>query len=392
MAEDIRNGGRFQNEVTPLNGENLNYVLETARNAHERLDAFETKTYRLVRVVSNDPMPNRIDVILSDGTVFVDGVIEIEGPIINDEYLEEGQILIIGTKNGTIIGRARFEINIDGVAKIHQGRRYLLKPRVVGTVPSNYANGDIITGVFRGLIFIATVMGNPTLGPFFRTVVGNPIVSLLSIESPQNGISTTTNGNGTGLRLTWDIESVRKSVDLSHLEEQIIHLHENKQDTLISGHNIRTINGQSILGSGNIIVEGNGSSTPDCIQETGLWSPILEAHHWEGNQQRVIDNGGHYIRQGNLVTVSFRIPITPRIQNSTIFITGLPFLGHSDENVRLSYIGAGRAGWLQSVMLGFVGGSARNSLGIYSAGFRKNLISQDMDFLQGSITYLTHDE
>lgn len=33
----------------------------------------------------------------------------------------------------------------------------------------------------------------------------------------------------------------------------------NKQDKLVSGTNIKTVNGQSILGSGNIAIEGGGS-------------------------------------------------------------------------------------------------------------------------------------
>ena len=34
----------------------------------------------------------------------------------------------------------------------------------------------------------------------------------------------------------------------------------NKQDKLVSGTNIKTINGTSILGSGNITIEGGGNS------------------------------------------------------------------------------------------------------------------------------------
>ena len=41
-----------------------------------------------------------------------------------------------------------------------------------------------------------------------------------------------------------------------------------KQDTLISGTNIKTINNQSILGSGNINIEG-GSGTPTDVQING---------------------------------------------------------------------------------------------------------------------------
>ena len=33
----------------------------------------------------------------------------------------------------------------------------------------------------------------------------------------------------------------------------------NKQDTLVSGTNIKTINGESVLGSGNITIQGGGT-------------------------------------------------------------------------------------------------------------------------------------
>lgn len=41
----------------------------------------------------------------------------------------------------------------------------------------------------------------------------------------------------------------------------------NKQDTLQSGVNIKTINDQSILGSGNIVIEGGGGSSVDIIDD-----------------------------------------------------------------------------------------------------------------------------
>lgn len=42
-----------------------------------------------------------------------------------------------------------------------------------------------------------------------------------------------------------------------------------KQDTLVSGTNIKTINGQSILGSGNITIEGTGESNPATYDTIG---------------------------------------------------------------------------------------------------------------------------
>lgn len=35
-----------------------------------------------------------------------------------------------------------------------------------------------------------------------------------------------------------------------------------KQDTLVSATNIKTVNGTSLLGSGDLVVSGGGSSTP----------------------------------------------------------------------------------------------------------------------------------
>lgn len=42
----------------------------------------------------------------------------------------------------------------------------------------------------------------------------------------------------------------------------------NKQDVLVSGTNIKTINGQSILGEGNIEIQGGSSSIPVATQDT----------------------------------------------------------------------------------------------------------------------------
>lgn len=43
---------------------------------------------------------------------------------------------------------------------------------------------------------------------------------------------------------------------IEYLEQEV----DNKQDTLVSGTNIKTINGESILGSGNIEIQGGGST------------------------------------------------------------------------------------------------------------------------------------
>ena len=61
---------------------------------------------------------------------------------------------------------------------------------------------------------------------------------------------------------------------------------ETKQDTLVSGTNIKTINNQSLLGSGNIDIQGGGSSTAEEIvnanEATGVISPLKV---WQGTKQ-----------------------------------------------------------------------------------------------------------
>ena len=56
---------------------------------------------------------------------------------------------------------------------------------------------------------------------------------------------------------------------LEQAERDIDDLEQNKQDTLISGTNIKTINGQSVLGSGNIEIQGGGSTNAVWGQITG---------------------------------------------------------------------------------------------------------------------------
>lgn len=49
---------------------------------------------------------------------------------------------------------------------------------------------------------------------------------------------------------------------------------EEKQDTLVSGTNIKTINGQSVIGSGNIEIQGGGTITVDSALSTTSENPV----------------------------------------------------------------------------------------------------------------------
>lgn len=45
-----------------------------------------------------------------------------------------------------------------------------------------------------------------------------------------------------------------------YTENEVDTLLASKQDTLVSGSNLKTVNGNSLLGSGNVVIEGGGSS------------------------------------------------------------------------------------------------------------------------------------
>ena len=58
----------------------------------------------------------------------------------------------------------------------------------------------------------------------------------------------------------------------------------NKQDTLVSGTNIKTINGKNILGEGNIVIEGGGS-----VDLTGYATEDWVKDEIKGKQDKIAD-------------------------------------------------------------------------------------------------------
>ena len=78
--------------------------------------------------------------------------------------------------------------------------------------------------------------------------------------------------------------------DDTEIKEEINELKQDKQDKLISGTNIKTINNESVLGSGNIEIQGGGSDYPDLTNK-----PVLQ-HRSLSNYEELISttiNGTH---------------------------------------------------------------------------------------------------
>ena len=77
-----------------------------------------------------------------------------------------------------------------------------------------------------------------------------------------------------------------------------------KQDTLVSGTNIKTVNGQSLLGNGNIQIEGGGTITVDSALSTDSENPV---------QNKVITNALNGKQDAGNYALKSEIPDTSEL-------------------------------------------------------------------------------
>lgn len=122
------------------------------------------------------------------------------------------------------------------------------------------------------------------VGPVGATGVG--IVSIQQITSPttgggvnvirimlSNGVTTDFQvRNGLDAEVT--LESITSALGYTPASSGDLN---NKQDTLVSGINIKSINNMSLLGSGDITIEGGGGDTSNCVK--------VEAQTFSSSQQ-----------------------------------------------------------------------------------------------------------
>lgn len=79
------------------------------------------------------------------------------------------------------------------------------------------------------------------------------------------------------------VRFVRDISTITPLKDKVFELESSKQDLLISGTNIKTINGQSLLGEGDIQIEAGGSEVPIVDHGTGDTTFVLTPnilHKW----------------------------------------------------------------------------------------------------------------
>lgn len=141
------------------------------------------------------------------------------------EYANEGMATEQWTE-GKLKGKVD---NVDGKQLSTEDFTTLLKQKLDGL--SNYDDTAIQASVSKLRTDLDTLVSGDTTNAIETF---NEIIAFLD-----------------GLEDTGDLASI-----IASIERQI----GEKQDKLISGTNIKTVNGQSLLGSGNIVIEGGGGS------------------------------------------------------------------------------------------------------------------------------------
>ena len=137
-----------------------------------------------------------------------------------DFTLEEGNVIYIQFDNASgNLGDDALQLNVDGTGAINIYSK-------VGTWGVNWPSGSVVGFVYNGTNFIGI---NKSIANFYwygETKLDN------AIDSTSNTTAATSS-------------AVKQAYDLAN----------GKQDALVSGTNIKTINNQSLLGSGNLNIQ-----------------------------------------------------------------------------------------------------------------------------------------
>lgn len=98
-----------------------------------------------------------------------------------------------------------------------------------------------------------------------------------------------------------------------------------KQDTLVSGTNIKTINGQSILGAGNIEIQGgSGGSIGPATEDTlgGILATNLDTQEGTSAYVDVEENGKAFVKIPSVDETSTADDVVNLLNTSTLILNG----------------------------------------------------------------------
>lgn len=214
---------------------------------------------------------------------------------------------------------------------------------------------------------------------------GTTTTTILNGQNGQNGAdgysptaTVTQSGDITTISITDKNGTTTESIDLS-----------DKQDLLVSGTNIKTINNQSLLGNGNITIQGGGGTVDQTYSPTSANAQSGVAINGAGFLQNKATNTsslaikGTILNNANHSTVVGCIAFTP-LDYSTVLGAGS---GTTDNGIYGTALGAYSEVQANSgIQLGYGTNSTANTL---SVGFFNNSsIHYNWQLLDGTTGYI----
>lgn len=129
---------------------------------------------------------------------------------------------------------------------------------VQGSVNTLDSNSIAVTYIAAGMIGENGLIGQCEIKSV-QTLTSKNLLRNITIYDPLYK-SEWESGCGIGLRYDSSVFTTIANPKTLTLKEEYVNLPTQKQDVLVSGENIKTINGESLLGSGNISITGGGGT------------------------------------------------------------------------------------------------------------------------------------
>ena len=266
-------------DIVDDGGTYLRYNREAGSVSASEADAATASAAGVVRLANSTDYANLADDAVMTPSSFVDNYnsllsagtgIDISQNLIDDK-------IMIGITNDVVT-------NTDLSSALSD----YVKNSSLNSILANYITDASLTTT------LLSYVTNSSLSSTLASYVTNS-----ALESTLSNYVTTSNGLIPDAKLSSNIARTSQIPDIS-----------TKQDTLVSGTNIKTINGQDILGSGNITIQGGSGGTVD---QTFNGSST-------NAQSGVAIEGAGFLKNTATATKSLTIFGTTNNQNNSILI------------------------------------------------------------------------
>lgn len=159
--------------------------------------------------------------------------------------------------NGTVSGGQKITGTVEPQAQKLRGALRLGGGG--GGVTDVWQNGESVLDGTIGKVTVPTNTSDLTNDSGFITTETDPVFGASAAKNITASNISTWNGKQDALVSGTNIKTVNNTSLLGSGNVAV-------QETLVSGTNIKTINGNSLLGSGNIVIQGGGGSTVSYTQ------------------------------------------------------------------------------------------------------------------------------